>query len=118
MRPHHVVLLVVASLGLLACNEPDRVLRVAPNDAVRCCFYVPYDGLVAPVLDEQCLPRPVCPRPGDENAEDVCMPLACKSGDDSPYGRSGPKGTVAITGNCTLDVEHTRIEPGGCGGME
>jgi hypothetical protein len=117
MRPHRVVLLVAAALLSLTCNEPERTMRVAPTDAVQCCFFVPYDGLAGSVMDEQCMPQPVCPRAGEDDAAKVCMPLACRRGDTSPYGRAGPKGTAGTTGSCTFDADHTRIVPGGCPGV-
>jgi hypothetical protein len=119
MRFHRFVLalaLVAPAAGMVTCKEPEP-LRVEPGDAVRCCFFVPYDGLAGAEQTEECMPHPVCAGPGHADTEDVCLPLACKSGDATPYGRSGPSGTTVVTGSCTFDVRRTTVEHGACAGQ-
>jgi hypothetical protein len=118
MRFHRFVLalaLVAPAAGMVGCKEA-KPLQVEPGDAVRCCFLVPYDGLAGPEQVEECMPHSVCAGPDHDDTEDVCMPLACESGDATPYGRTGPSGTTVVTGSCTFDVPRTTVERGGCSG--
>lgn len=113
MSHHRLVLALVAPLAVLTCNEP-KPLPVEPSDAVRCCFLVPYDGLAGSEQASECMTHLVCPQLGEDDTEDVCDPLSCKSDDIMPYGHPGPSGTTIVTGNCTFDVRLTTVEHGGC----
>ncbi len=109
-----LILGIAPIVGLATCREPEP-LKVEAGDAVRCCFLVPYDGLAGTEQEEQCLPQPVCAGPDHEDTEDVCKPLACESGDETPYGRPGPSGNEEVSGNCTFDVRRTTVQHGACG---
>ena len=113
MSHYRLVLALVLPLAVLTCNDPAPA-RVEQGDAVRCCFLVPYDGLAGAEQVEECMPRPVCAGPGQDDTEEVCDPLSCKSGDATPYGHKGPSGTTTVTGNCTFDVQRTTVEHGAC----
>lgn len=85
------------------------------HDGVRCCFFVPYEGLNGQTISQsQCKVDLVCPKAGDKDTDDVCKPLACKTGDVNPYGVLGPGGASAVSGNCTVDSDPIQVIKDGC----
>lgn len=109
----YVFVAALLAASLPGCKKTPK--PVNSNDGVRCCFLVPYEGLNGQTIeDPQCKTDLVCPKPGDENTDDVCKPLACKTGDVNPYGGPGPGGASVASGNCTVDSNPIEVIPDGC----
>jgi hypothetical protein len=112
MRASRFLFVAALAAAFASCK---KTTPVDADDGVRCCFLVPYEGLNGQTINQsQCKVDLVCPKPGDENTDDVCKPLACKTGDVNPYGIPGPGGASAVSGNCTVDLGPIEVIKDGC----